>query len=212
MTAKSPRTWGFLRRADRRGVAALEFALIAPFFVFSMFGFVELTRGLRASNMVNAASASVAQMVGQMSTVVGGSSGDLGDFCTGATMMTHRFNVASVSTTPLSMSIANVTAIGNSSRNDPNFTATLMWESDTACAGAATATVGPYLTSQAAPFLTKTGDSVVVVQANYKYQPMVSTPMFKMLALTLSRTNAAPALFGSIKCTNDSGVITQPTC
>ena len=197
---------------DRRGVAALEFGLMAPFLVFSMFGFVELTRGLRASNMVNAASGSVAQMVGQMSKVVGGSSGDLGDFCQGAGMLTHRFNVAGVSSPPLALSIANVSAIGNSSATDVNYTAKLQWKSLTACAGATGTMLDSEATAAAAPLLTKTGDSIVVVKASYNYQPTVSSAMFTMLALTLSRTNTAPALFGSIKCINATGAITQPAC
>ena len=185
---------------------------MAPFLVFSMFGFLELTRGLRASNMVNTASGSVAQMLGQMSKVVGGSSGDLGDFCQGAGMLTHRFNVAGVSAPPLALSIANVTAIGNTSATDVNYTATLMWKNLTACAGATGTMADSDAMAAAAPLLTKTGDSIVVVQASYSYRPTVSSTTFAMLALTLSRTNTAPALFGSIKCTNATGAITQPAC
>jgi Flp pilus assembly protein TadG len=211
MMARPPTRRGFLPWADRRGVAALEFALMAPVLVFSMFGFVELTRGLRATNMVNAASGAVATMVGQMTTVVGGSSGTLGDFCQAAGLLTHRFNVAGASAPRLSLSIANVTAVGNSGPNDPAFTSTLMWRSDGACTGT-TGIMSTDPTITARPMLTRTGDSVVVVQASYNYQPMVSTAMFSMLALTLGRTNTAPALFGSIKCTNVTGVITQPAC
>ena len=202
---------GGLPWADRRGVAALEFALMAPFLIFSMFGFIELARALRAAQMVNSASGAVAHMVGQMTTVVGGSSRTLGDFCQGAGLLTGRFNPGT-GTAPLSLSIANVTAIGKSGPNDTAFTATLMWESDTACAGATAPSAKDALTAKAAPLLVRTGDSVVVVQANYRYVPFVSPPMFTFLTTTLSRTAYAPALFGSIRCTDSSGNKTEPSC
>ncbi len=184
--------------SDRRGVAALEFALMAPVLVLVLlFGTIEIARAVRAATLLNLASNSAAQMVGQMTDMT---STSLGDVCKASALLMNRFNAANAATSPpLSLSIAYVTAKGKANPNDTTYVATLNWRTDTACAG----TTGSMTTAPvtaASPLLLKTGDKVVVVQANYAYTPLFTSFLSTKLGTTLTRASYAPGLFTTVTC------------
>ncbi len=62
---------GVLRRfrGDRRGVSAVEFALVAPVMIGLYFGVVEVSDGVSASRKVSLAAATVANLSAQVSTI-----------------------------------------------------------------------------------------------------------------------------------------------
>lgn len=62
---------GLARRyaADRRGVAAVEFALVLPFLVLLYFGGVELTQGVTLNRQVALTSTTIANIVSQYTTI-----------------------------------------------------------------------------------------------------------------------------------------------
>ncbi len=185
--------------SDRRGVAALEFALMAPVLVLTLlFGTVEIARAVRAATLLNIASSSTAQMVGQMTDLT---STSLSDVCKASALLMNRFNAANAATSPpLALSIAYVTAKGKTNPNDTTYVATLNWRTDTACAGT-TGTMSTDPVTAASPLLTRTGDKVVVVQANYAYTPLFTSFLSTKLGTTFSRANYAPGLFTTIVCT-----------
>ena len=96
----------FLRKLgrDRRGVSAVEFALIAPAMVASYFGMAEITQALLAERKAAHAASAIGDLVSQSSSV---SSSDITDiFSIAATIMQPY------STTTLKMRVSSVTADG----------------------------------------------------------------------------------------------------
>ena len=67
----SARAGGVLRRliADRRGVSAVEFALVAPILVLLYFGLVELSQAATADRRLAHATSAVGDLVAQASSV-----------------------------------------------------------------------------------------------------------------------------------------------
>jgi Flp pilus assembly protein TadG len=75
-SAKRPTTGaafksGFLRRfaGDRRGVSAVEFALVAPIMIGLYFSVVEVSDGVSASRKVSLTAATLANLTAQVSTL-----------------------------------------------------------------------------------------------------------------------------------------------
>jgi Flp pilus assembly pilin Flp len=101
----APALIGSARRfaADRRGVAALEFALIAPVMVMAYFGTAELTEGLMASRKVSTVASSVGDLASQAAAVTPAQLGDI--FNIGKTLMLPY----STTSEPLTMRISSVT-------------------------------------------------------------------------------------------------------
>ncbi|MGD1888562.1 MAG: TadE/TadG family type IV pilus assembly protein [Cohaesibacteraceae bacterium] len=85
--AKPDDRWGFAKvgrriagfRSARRGVAATEFALIAPFMMALWLGSAELTAGLSADRKVSAASSTLADLVTQQTNLTPAEMGDIMD-------------------------------------------------------------------------------------------------------------------------------------
>ena len=93
-------------RRNRQGVAASEFAMIAPFMIALWLGSIELSQGVSADRKVTHASSALADLVTQQANLTGAEMDDIMD-ATQAIML--PFDVAN-----LSIEIAGVRIDGNS--------------------------------------------------------------------------------------------------
>jgi Flp pilus assembly protein TadG len=103
MTPRSPRKHGlagFWR--DRRGVAAIEFALLAPVMIVFYCGMAELTQAMMAQRRVSNTASSIGDLVAQAAQLSDARKTDI--FTIGATIM------APFPTTTLRMCLASVTS------------------------------------------------------------------------------------------------------
>ena len=87
--------------SDRRGVAALEFAMIAPVMIVMFFGIAELGQGLIAERRVSHATAALGDLAAQGQTIQQSDADDM--FAASADIM------APLTTTPLKMRVSSVT-------------------------------------------------------------------------------------------------------
>ena len=86
---------------DRRGVAALEFAMIAPIMILMFFGISELGQGLLAERRVSHATSSLGDLAAQLQNVAQSDADDM--FAASADIM------APLNTTPLLLRVSSVT-------------------------------------------------------------------------------------------------------
>jgi Flp pilus assembly protein TadG len=100
MLSARPRPPGFWR--DRRGVSAVEFALIAPVLLLLYCGLAELTQAMMAQRRLNQVTAAIGDLVSQTSQVDANRLKDV--FLIGQTIM------APFPTTTLRMCVVSVTA------------------------------------------------------------------------------------------------------
>jgi Flp pilus assembly protein TadG len=136
-------------RKDRRGVAAVEFALIAPVMVLLYCGLAELCQAVIAERKTNHVASAVGDLITQTDTV---STADLSDiFSIGNTVM------APFPTSTLQMRVTSITA-------DSNGVPKVDWSRTnggmTAYSAGATMTV---------PVTLNAGDSVVLSESSYQY-------------------------------------------
>lgn len=154
-------------RRDRRGVSAVEFALIAPAMIAFYFGMAEITQALLAERRAAHAAAAIGDLVAQSSTV---SSADLTDiFAIAATIMKPY------PTTTLKMRVSSVTA-------DSAGTPKVDWSS---ASGLTALTAGATVTGVPADIISA-GQSVVMSEVTYAYDSPVDFMVPN--AVTFSRT------------------------
>ena len=167
---RSIRTLG----ADRRGVAAVEFALLAPLMVMTYFGVAELTEGLMASRKVSHVASSIGDLTAQASSTTPAQLGDI--FTVGQTLMAPFPAASSV----LRQRVSSVTV-------DANNVPRVDWSQ--ASAGYSALAKGSVVALPLAmkvnpndpdtPFVPK-GQSVVVAEAHYAF----ASPAAKYLPKT----------------------------
>lgn len=188
---------------DRRGVVAIEFALLAPFLVallIGMFEVVSLVRvSLKLSHTANELSDIVAETQptnnGQTPpNVTGGRTGTLGDACTGA-----AYSLAPYSSSPLSAQIVSLTSTSGGAPSKD-------WESDNACPTATTTAFSSSAIASATTYgLTPNAkDSAVVVKITYAYKPILHYVLGSSWTLTqtaFARPRAGTAITCSTGCT-----------
>jgi Flp pilus assembly protein TadG len=138
-------------RKEKRGVAALEFALIAPFMIALWLGSAELSQGFTIDRKVSQASSVLADLVTQQSNITGAEMNDFMD-ATMAIMMPYNVN-------NLSIEIAGVSI--------DNDGATRVEWSETRN-GSAAAVGGQYAVPQA---LALPNSFLVVAQLSYEHTP-----------------------------------------
>ena len=166
---------------DRRAIAALEFAIIAPFFFLIFIGTFELLLLMRTSEKLNSLAANVAQMVASSSDANGDpiTTANLGDICTGAVQGLQPLPANGLTIDIVSMTI---TTPGTGAANTDD-----EWEYDftgAGCTGAASGTLGA---STACTLISNggsggmlpttggaKGDNAIVVRATLTYPGMVS--------------------------------------
>jgi Flp pilus assembly protein TadG len=137
-------------RSDRRGVAAVEFALIAPVAILLYCGFAELTMAMMAERRAAHAASVVADLVAQEPHVT-------------AAEMTDIFNIGNAimnpfPATPLKLRVTSVTA-------DANGVPQMTWTK--VSGGAAPMPAGPVAGVPAN--LLAAGDSVIQADMQYAY-------------------------------------------
>ena len=172
---------------DRRGVAALELALVAPLLIAMGLGMVETVRYVRIRGCFANAAASMADLVAGQQGVTGGPTGSLHDLCQGA-----QYEMAPYSVTPLTMSVASYTnPVSGSGLNKD-------WQYDSPCPGTAamSSTAAQALATSLTP---SPGDSVIIVYATYGYTPWLPNTL---VARTFSQYYTARPRFGSVLCPN----------
>jgi Flp pilus assembly protein TadG len=158
-------------RRDRRGVAALELAIVMPVLLIILVGSAEAERVVRLQMDLSQAATTMAELA---ATQPASAQQSIPDYCKGAQLMLSAFGGA-----PLSIAVASVT---NTSGNG---SPTVAWQ-DTSC-GNASAIAAPG--TMAATLVPSTGDSAIVAVATYTY----TNPLAFLLPvkITLSETGYA---------------------
>ncbi len=117
-------------RLGSAGVAALEFALVAPLLLLMLLGTVDLVNAIRIQMKLNVTAGQLAEMIaGQPSVTMGssdGPGGSLGDMCAAA-----AYNLKPYSAAPLSAYIESTTVVQGS-----GIATAQDWASDRACPSA----------------------------------------------------------------------------
>ncbi|CAN1567767.1 TadG Flp pilus assembly protein TadG [Caulobacteraceae bacterium] len=158
----------FLRKLarDRRGVSAVEFALIAPAMVASYFGMAEITQALLAERKAGHAASAIGDLVSQSSSV---SSSDITDIFEIASTIMKPY-----STSTLKMRVSSLTA-------DAGGTPKVDWSSGS---GLTALTTGATVTGVPAGVIAA-GQSLVMSEVTYSYDSPVDLMMPN--AVTFSR-------------------------
>lgn len=158
----------FLRFArDRRGLAALEFALIAPMMIVVLFGAIELTELLATNRRAENTTASIADVISRDTTV---SNAEITDLWTAAGAL--MFPNAS---TPMRMRVSSIQVETASS-------AKVLWSEGKN--GYTPRSKGSTMTLPAGMMVA--GTSVVVAESSYNYVPPIG--VFLDVAFDLNHT------------------------
>ena len=174
-------------RQDRRGVASLEFVMVAPVLISLAVGMTEMVRYVRAKSALTVAATAMADLVASMPGV---SPPQLQDLCVGSTYI-----VAPLPASSLAMSVNSYTyPLGTTAPIARD------WQNNAPCPTVAATPNASALLSTASGMLVNRGDSVIAVQASYTYTPMVST---LFATTTFQQTVYARPRFGAVLC---------PTC
>lgn len=145
-------------RRDRRGVSAVEFALIAPFLIALYFGLAELSQGLTAKRRVSHAASAVGDLVAQTDAAM--TLADLDNaFAAGRALLTP------FATDGLGLRVTSVTG-------DPQGVPKVDW-SDVDGPGLSRLAPGSTI-SLPSGLVTLPGESVIVADAVYTYHPVVA--------------------------------------
>jgi Flp pilus assembly protein TadG len=211
---------GRLWRA-RRGVAALEFALVTPILIVLLAGAYDASLALRASWKAANAAQSIADLVAQqVNGVTDKTGGSLQNFCTAARLVMAPYPTSGATGQNGALSVAIVSITNNSG------TVAIDWESDDPCATTATSfgTAASHLAKAAIPngvlppcapltatadLLPCTGDSIVAVQVTYVYRPalLLATPAYSGLFTFNHIAYARPRSGATITCTGGGGAV-----
>ena len=151
MMLRRPRPSSFA--GDRRGVAAVEFALVAPFMVFCYLGVSILASALLVQRRAEHVTSAVADLVAQEATT---SPGELSDICT----------VATTIMTPYSTSSAALQLRVSSIQSDATSHLTVGWSYN--CQGTTALTKGSTYSGAASSYLAAS-QSIIVTEATYVY-------------------------------------------
>lgn len=151
-------------RKEKRGVAALEFALLAPFMIALWLGSIELSQGVSIDRKVSLASSILADLVTQQTNLTFDEMNDIMD-ATVAIMMPYN-------TSNLSIQIAGV-------KIDEDENTDEIWS---ASRPGADATPGGAYTIPPAMILPDT--FLVVAQLSYKYTPATTRVISGPITLT----------------------------
>lgn len=221
--------WLLRDRLGRRGIAAVEFALVMPILLVMFIGTIEVLTLYRTEGKLNALAFNVAQMVATEATPVVLSTGSpetgtsLNDICQGAILGLQPFPPAG-----LTIAVASVTLESGpnglpASSSAYSKTATYdVWEGDSTVAGqTCTTSAGSQIGAGNAETLATTPaaggasgntgmledpcDNAIVVQATLKYPGL--TGLIIRSAPTLTQTAYARWSYAALKTE-----LTCPTC
>ena len=153
--------------SDRRGVSAVEFALIFPLMIAFYFGAIESTNMLTANRRVTSVAYTAADITAQAISI---GDADMTDIFTASSAILRPF-----STTPLSIRISSVVANSNGVNK-------VAWSDGYQIAGRS---VNSTMTLPAG--LTTPGTSVIVAEVVYEY----SSPISKTVTDTITFSDTA---------------------
>jgi len=150
-------------RADKQGVAAIEFAFIAPIMFVMFVGAVELSQAITVDRRVTQAASSIADLAARKESSI--SQTEIGDI-----MKIGGYIMIPYSQNPLQVIVRNV----SSSSADAN-TTKQSWQCTYSAAGANPTPACACMneTYNLPPGLVSTNDSVVVAEVSYTYTPLV---------------------------------------
>lgn len=168
----------------RRGAVAVEFAFIVPILIILFAGTVEVTQFIKAQSAFQRAVASTLNVV---TLQTGVTSNKMNDFCVGAVLSMYPFN-----TSTLAMTIASVTNNSGSVVRD--------WEYSSPCPTSATALGPSGATTVATNMVPTSGDSAIVIRANYVYTPIFKT--FIPVSVPMTRTGFSRPRHGGVPCSS----------
>jgi len=165
---------GALRRIarlarDRRGVSAIEFAMIAPILILLYVGAVELGNGLTVYRRTSKVAATAADLATQVKTVT---KSDIADIEAASSSILTPY-----STTPLKIVLSSVVA-------DDNNNGKVAWSCATSGSARGTGSSYPVPTG-----LTEPGSSVIVAEVTYAYTGLLGlTGIFDPGSFNMTRT------------------------
>ena len=168
---------------DRRGVAALELAVVAPVLVVAALGMYSIVQGVRVKMLLNTAASSMALLVATQDVVVPGTSGNLTDLCSkGASNSLLPYSPA-----PVAMTVALYSRPPTGSVSAPD------WQRSDACPTTSTAVMGGAEAVLANSLITADSEatpSVVIVKASYAFKPSIG-PYMPTFVMTTTRYEKA---------------------
>ncbi len=154
-------------RADKRGVAAVEFALVAPLMAAMFVGAVEMSQAITVNRRVTQVAGSTADLVARASKTI--SQSEVGDI-----MRVGSYIMKPFSATPIRIILRNVTSSPSSA------TTTKQTWICTYNGTGGTQTCSCTNTNYTLPSnLVTTNDSVVVAEVTYDYVPLVFNYIMK---------------------------------
>lgn len=149
---------------DRRGVSAIEFALVAPFLIMAYLGMAELTLGMMASRRASHLAATIGDLTAQSETIDVTSIKDL--WAIGTSMM-QPFASASSSGGPLKIRLISVTMQSDSSGKTAGI-ARVNWCQQTASQSAACPKKNDPVSSVTTDQI-GIGESLILTQVDYRF-------------------------------------------
>ncbi len=212
--------------SDRAGVAAVEFAIIAPVMVTLLFGTIELGNAFRIQTKVHTATGQLAELVAGQQAVTA-PSGNLVDMCNGAAMNLLPYGTASFTADIVSGTNDHPSNRVSGSTDSTTVGPYLDWENVSSCPTKDTTPMGAngayviansspasMLTTSGAPASSSSdygmGYSVIVVQTTYTYANIL--PLFLGRSITFSAIAVArPRQNSTIQCTNAAGTTACPS-
>lgn len=167
---------------NRRGVAAVEFALILPFMLLLYIGTAELTYGLMVNRKMTLSARALSDLVAQTTTTSGITDAELTTIFTAASATMSPY-----SATPLRMSVSSIEFVPNSA-TPPVYTARTKWSAVYTVSGTQYGTARPCGASAISQVSNSTAPSnntmpaglygagtIIVADVSYLYTPPFSS-------------------------------------
>jgi Flp pilus assembly protein TadG len=152
---------------DRRGVSAVEFALLAPLMIALYLGSVEVSDGVSADRKVTLAAAALANLTAQVTTI---SNSD----------MSNILNASSAIIAPYSPN--NLTITVSCLSIDSKQKATVKWSAS--MNGNARAAGSVYTFAGSTSALDVANTQLILAEASYNYTPIVGDALTGMITLS----------------------------
>ncbi|MFN3658750.1 MAG: TadE/TadG family type IV pilus assembly protein [Pseudolabrys sp.] len=179
---------GSVRRLarDRRGVSAVEFALVAPMMIGLYLGCAEIAEGVSADRKTSLAASSVANLTAQVTTI-------------SASDMTNILDAASAVIKPYDASKLKITV--SCIKIDANKNASVKWS---VTRNGTARSVGTYSFDSGTAALAVANTTIILGEASYDYKPTVGYTITGNLTLSdkmfMSPRISAPT-YGTTTCT-----------
>ena len=173
-------------RRDRRGVSAVEFALLAPLMIALYLGCVEISDGVSADRKVSLVAGAVANLTAQVTTI---SSGDMTNILDASAAIVQPYSAGNLAVTVTCLSI------------DANKNATVKWS---ATRGGTARTPGnPYTFDSSSAALDVANTQLILAEVTYNYTPIFGYTITGTLALSdhmFMSPRISPPAYNGVSC------------